>query len=89
MNKLNNLNFENILNFKNKITKNNDIITILNTVSENIKGINKNSFTNVKTSFIYQDDVAEFLSKLLREKGIINLGGKTQFIYDFAKKSNK
>ena len=49
MNKLNNLNFENILNFKNKITKNNDIITILNTVSENIKGINKNSFTNVKT----------------------------------------
>ena len=26
------------------------------------------AFTNVKTSFIYQDDVAELLSKLLREK---------------------
>ena len=51
--------------------------------------IHREAFTNVKTSFIYQDDVAELLSKLLREKGIINLGGKTQFIYDFAKKSNK
>ena len=47
--------------------------------------IHREAFTNVKTSFIYQDDVAELLSKLLREKGIINLGGKTQFIYDFAK----
>ena len=51
--------------------------------------IHREAFTNVKTSLIYQDDVAELLSKLLREKGIINLGGKTQFIYDFAKKSNK
>lgn len=51
--------------------------------------IHREAFTNVKTSFIYQDDVAELLSKLFREKGIINLGGKTQFIYDFAKKSNK
>ena len=51
--------------------------------------IHREAFTNVKTSFIYQDDVAKLLSKLLREKGIINLGGRTKFIYDFAKKSNK
>ena len=51
--------------------------------------IHREAFTNVKTSFIYQDDVAEFLSKLLKERGIINLGGRTKFIYDFAKKSNK
>ena len=29
------------------------------------------------------------LSKLLKKKGVINLGGKSQTIYQFAKKYNK
>lgn len=49
----------------------------------------KEAFTNVKTSFAYHEDVADFLSNLLNEKGVINLGGKAQFIYQFAKKTNK
>ena len=50
--------------------------------------IHKKAFANVKTSFIYHEDVAKILFKLLNKKGIINIGGKAQLIYNFAKKSN-
>ena len=40
------------------------------------------------TSFIYQEDVAGIIMKLINKKGIINIGGKAQRIYDFAKKDN-
>lgn len=50
--------------------------------------VHKKAFANVKTSFIYHEDVAKILFKLLSQKGIINVGGKTKFIYDFAKKDN-
>ena len=51
--------------------------------------LHKEAFVNVKTSFMYHQDVARILLKLLNKKGIINVGGKSQYIYDFAKKSNK
>jgi len=51
--------------------------------------IHDKAFANVKTSFMYHDDVSKILFRLLNEKGIINLGGKSQFIYDFAKKDKK
>ena len=51
--------------------------------------IHEKAFANVKTSFMYHDDVSKILFRLLNEKGIINLGGKSQFIFDFAKKDKK
>ena len=51
--------------------------------------VHKKAFANVKTSFMYHEDVAEILFKLLNKKGIINIGGKPQYIYNFAKKDNK
>ena len=51
--------------------------------------IHKKAFANVKTSFLYQDEVAKILFKLLNKKGIINIGGKAQNIYNFVKKENK
>ena len=51
--------------------------------------IHKEAFANVKTSFAYHDTIANFLFKILDQKGIINIGGKAQYIYDFAKKNNK
>tara|TARA_B100000963_G_scaffold174129_1_gene151473 strand:- start:13782 stop:14495 length:714 start_codon:yes stop_codon:yes gene_type:complete len=51
--------------------------------------LHKKAFINVKTSFIYHEDVAKILFKLLNKKGIINVGGKSQYIYDFAKIENK
>ena len=50
--------------------------------------IHSKAFANVKTSFMYHEDVANIVFKLLDKKGVINLGGKTQYIYDFAKKNN-
>ena len=51
--------------------------------------IHKSAFYDVKTNFIFQDDVAKMIPKLLSKKGIINIGGKTQSVYNFAKKYNR
>ena len=37
---------------------------------------------------MYHDDGAKILLKLINEKGILNVGGKNQTIYNFAKKEN-
>ena len=50
--------------------------------------VHKKAYANVKTSFIFHEDVVRILFKLLNEKGIINLGGKSEYIYNFAKKFN-
>tara|TARA_B110001452_G_C15158731_1_gene403092 strand:- start:99 stop:812 length:714 start_codon:yes stop_codon:yes gene_type:complete len=51
--------------------------------------VHKEAFANVKMNFAYHDEIASFLFKILDKKGVINIGGKTQFVYDFAKKDNK
>ncbi len=51
--------------------------------------IHKKAFSNVKTSFIYHDEVAKILFKLLNKKGIINVGGKSMNVFDFAVNENK
>ncbi len=48
--------------------------------------IHSKAFANVKTNFIYHDKIVPMLFKLLNKKGIINLGGKSQSIFNFAKK---
>ena len=50
--------------------------------------VHKKAFVDAKTSFLYQEEVAKILFKLINKKGIINIGGKSQYIYDFAKKDN-
>ena len=50
--------------------------------------IHKSAFNDFITNFIFHDEVAEILRKLLTQKGIINLGGSTKTVYDFAKKYN-
>ena len=51
--------------------------------------IHKKAFANVKSSFIYHEDVRRYLFRLLDKRGVLNIGGKAQFIYNFAKISNK
>ena len=51
--------------------------------------VHKKAFANVRTSFLYHDQVCKILLNLINEKGIINLGGKSSIIYDFVKKDNK
>ena len=47
------------------------------------------AFTNVKSNFIFHDQFAKIFIKLIPYKGIINIGGKSQTIFKFAKKFNK
>ena len=48
--------------------------------------IHKRAYSNVKTNFIYHDELALILIKLINKKGIFNIGGKSQTIYNFANK---
>lgn len=51
--------------------------------------LHNQAFTDARNNFIYNYKVAKILPLLLNEKGIINIGsGKTESIYDFAKRSN-
>ena len=50
--------------------------------------VHKAAFYDVKNSFMYHDEVAKILLKLLDKKGILNVGGKSQSIYNFAKIEN-
>jgi len=51
--------------------------------------IHKHAFTNVKCNFIFHDEFIKKLLKILKLKGVINVGGTSQSIYQFAKKYKK
>ena len=50
--------------------------------------VHKKAFSNVKLNFIYHEDIAKILFKIINKSGILNIGGKTKTVYDFAKKYN-
>ena len=47
------------------------------------------AFHDIKTNFIFHEEVVKIIPKILNKKGIINVGGKTQSIFAFAKKTKK
>ena len=49
--------------------------------------IHKYAFSDVKTNFEYHENIASKIYKLIKKKGIINVGGKSQSVYKFAKKN--
>ena len=51
--------------------------------------LHEHAFYDVKTNFMFQDEVAKIIPKILNKRGIINIGGKIQSVYDFAKKTKK
>ena len=51
--------------------------------------IHEYAFKDIKTNFIFHDQVAKIIPKILTKKGILNVGGKIQTVYDFAKKTKK
>jgi len=50
--------------------------------------VHKKAFANVKLNFIFHDELVRILIKILPKKGIINIGGPTKTVYNFAKKYN-
>ena len=51
--------------------------------------IHNRAYANVKLNFMFQEDAAKLILKIIGKKGIINLGGPSQTVYNFAKKFNK
>jgi len=50
--------------------------------------IHKAAFSDFLTNFIFHEDIAPKVFKLLNLKGIINFGGKSQSVFRFAKEYN-
>jgi dTDP-4-dehydrorhamnose reductase len=50
--------------------------------------VHKKAFNDVEMNFMYHEELAKNLLKLINKKGIINVGGPKQIVYEFAKKSN-
>jgi dTDP-4-dehydrorhamnose reductase len=51
--------------------------------------IHKQAYANVKSNFIFQEDAAKLILKILTKKGVINVGGTSKTVYNFAKQYNK
>ena len=50
--------------------------------------IHKKAFANVKMNFLFHEELAKILVKIIDKKGIINVGGPALTVYKFAKKYN-
>jgi len=50
--------------------------------------VHKKAFNDVEMNFMYHEDLAKNLLKLINHKGILNVGGTKKVVYDFVKKSN-
>ena len=49
----------------------------------------KKAYSNLKSNFMYHEDLIKILPKIIKKKGIINVGGKSQSIFKFAKKFDR
>ena len=50
--------------------------------------IHDKALADVYLNFIFHEEIAKILPKLTSQKGIINVGGSTKTVYEFAKKYN-
>ena len=50
--------------------------------------LHNKAFSNVKTNFLFHDEAVKILMKVINLKGVLNIGGKAQSVYTFAKKNN-
>ena len=51
--------------------------------------IHKGAYANMITNFIFHDDFIKIFKKILNKRGVLNIGGKTMSVYEFAKRYNK
>ena len=49
----------------------------------------KKAFSNLKTNFMFHEDLVKILHKIINQKGILNVGGKSQSVYSFANSKNR
>ena len=49
----------------------------------------KKAFYDLKSNFMFHEDLVKILPKIINQKGILNVGGPTQSVFNFAKKTKK
>ena len=47
------------------------------------------AFYDLKSNFMFHEDLVKILPKIINQKGILNVGGPTQSVFNFAKKTKK
>ena len=47
------------------------------------------AFHDINANFMFHEDLVKIIPKILNKTGVLNIGGKIQSIYSFAKKTNK
>ena len=50
--------------------------------------VHKKAYSNLKSNFMFHEDLVKILPKIIKQKGILNVGGKSQSVFSFAKKYN-
>tara|TARA_B100000902_G_C27175454_1_gene846111 strand:+ start:392 stop:1099 length:708 start_codon:yes stop_codon:yes gene_type:complete len=50
--------------------------------------LHKKAYDNLISNYMYHEDLVKILPKIINKRGIINIGGKSQSVYNFAKKNN-
>ncbi|MDA9091679.1 sugar nucleotide-binding protein [Pelagibacteraceae bacterium] len=48
--------------------------------------VHQSAFVDFKTNFIFHEDLIPGILKIIDKKGVVNIGGKSQSVYNFAKK---
>ena len=51
--------------------------------------VHEYAFHDINANFIFHEEVVKIIPKILDKTGVLNIGGKIQSIYSFAKKTNK
>ena len=51
--------------------------------------VHKVAYADMITNFIFHDDFIKIFKKIINKRGIFNIGGNSQSVYDFARKNNK
>ena len=47
------------------------------------------AFYDLKSNFMFHEDLVKILPKIINQKGILNVGGASQSVFNFAKKTKK
>jgi len=48
----------------------------------------KKAYSNLISNYMFHEDLVRILPKIINQKGILNIGGKSQSVYDFARAKN-
>ena len=50
--------------------------------------VHKSAYANMKANFIFHDEIIPILKKVINKRGILNIGGPSKSVYNFAKVYN-